>query len=197
MSARRLLQVERGAEKRESTFEEGVSTNLDALYRTALRLCNGREADAEDLLQDALVRAFEHRASLRHLGACRSWLFTILVRTHLNRVRAERRRRERLETDLPDGAFESALVEWSHGKRFENTIDDLAQREEVRRALDSLDQALRAVLLLADAEEFSHREVAEILGIPEGTVASRLFRARRALRERLHVAEAAVARRIV
>lgn len=192
-----VLHAEIGGDTREITFEEGVSANLDALYRTALRLCSGREADAEDLLQDALLRAFDHRKSLRHIGACRSWLFTILVRTHLNRLRAERRRHERLEADLPDGAFESALADWSSEERVETTVDNAARYEEVRRALDSLDRPLRLVLLLADAEEFSHREIAQILDIPEGTVASRLFRARRALRDCLRTAETLTKRRIV
>jgi RNA polymerase sigma-70 factor (ECF subfamily) len=192
-----VLHAEIGGDAPQVTFEEGLSASLNALYRTALRLCSGREADAEDLMQDALLRAFDHRKSLRRLGACRSWLFTILVRTHLNRVRAERRRHERLEADLPDGAFEAALADWSGEGRVDAAIDSLARRDEVRRALDSLDQPLRLVLLLADAEEFTHREIAEMLDIPEGTVASRLFRARRALRQCLRSPEKSAPWRIV
>lgn len=179
------------------TFEEAVSANLDALYRTALRLSGGRQADAEDILQDSLLRAFEHRDELREIGACRSWLFTILARTHLNRVRSQRRRHELLEADLPEQAFEAALADWSREEPISAAGDSLARREDVRRALDSLDRPLRLVLLLADAEEFSHREIAVMLDIPEGTVASRLFRARRALRDRLRLGEVSISRRIV
>jgi RNA polymerase sigma factor (sigma-70 family) len=83
-------------------FEELLAANLDALYRTALRLCDGRSADAEDLLQDAMLRAFEKRASLRDPSAGRAWLFTTLIRTNLNRVRSSRRRAETLATDFDD-----------------------------------------------------------------------------------------------
>ena len=69
-------------------FEELISEQLDSLYRTALRLAGGHRADAEDLLQDAVLRAFEHFGQLRNQQAGRSWLFSILVRTNLNRVRA-------------------------------------------------------------------------------------------------------------
>src|SRR5919106_2457626 len=81
-------------------FEELVGANLDALYRTSLRLCAGRTDDAEDLLQETMLRAFRKRHDLRDPAAARSWLFTILVRTHANRLRGQRRRREELATDM-------------------------------------------------------------------------------------------------
>ena len=85
--------------------EELVSAHLDALYRTALRLCSGHSHDAEDLLQDAMLRAFAKHRDLREPAAARSWLFTILVRTNRNRLRRDRRRRERLSTDMDEQAF--------------------------------------------------------------------------------------------
>jgi RNA polymerase sigma-70 factor, ECF subfamily len=166
-------------------FEELLSANLDALYGTALRLCSGRAADAEDLLQEAMLRAFEHRRSLRDAAAGRSWLFTILVRTNLNRARAQGRRREESASDLSDGAFEEALASWLPDER----ADEWLERDELRRRVavevHALDDDLREVVVLLDLEEFSYREVSAMLEIPEGTVASRLFRARRALRDAL------------
>ena len=170
--------VPRGAR----AFEDLLSANLDSLYRTAVRLCGGSD-DAQDLLQDASLRAFQHRDQLRDPLAGRAWLFRILVRTHLNRVRSEERRRESFESDLGERQFESALVEWSTQKRSNDWLDRIAEGERVRRAVDEIDSRLRVVLLLCDVEEFSQREVATILDIPEGTVGSRLFRARRAVRE--------------
>ncbi|MGH7580419.1 MAG: RNA polymerase sigma factor [Gemmatimonadales bacterium] len=76
-------------------FEEVIAEHLDALFRTALGLCGGHEADAEDLLQEAALRAFNAYGGLREPSAARSWLFTILGRTHLNRARRARRRAER------------------------------------------------------------------------------------------------------
>jgi RNA polymerase sigma-70 factor (ECF subfamily) len=156
--------------------------NLDSLYRTSLRLCSEPD-EAQDLLQETVLKAFQHREQLRDPEAGRRWLFTILARTHLNRLRSRNRRRERIESDLDEREFERALADWSSDKMSVDWLDRLAEKEEVRRAVEELDNRLRIVLLLSDAEDFTQREIATMLEIPEGTVASRLFRARRALRE--------------
>jgi RNA polymerase sigma-70 factor (ECF subfamily) len=162
-------------------FEDLLSANLDSLYRTSLRLCVESD-DAHDLVQDAVLRAFQHRNQLRDAGAGRSWLFRILIRTHQNRVRSAKRRPESVESDLSEERFEAALADWS-ADCAGDWLERLADRELVQRAIEEIDVPFRAVLLLSDVEEFSQREVAGILDLPEGTVASRLFRARRALRE--------------
>ena len=166
-------------------FEELLTEHLDALYGSALRLCRGREADAEDLLQEAMLRAFERFDKLREPAAAKAWMFTILIRTHLNRIRSDRRRAELLTSDLSEHEFEDALASW-HGRDAPDERAELAlKREQLAAALDALDDQLRPVVWLSDVEGFRQREVAEMLEIPEGTVASRLFRARRRLREML------------
>jgi RNA polymerase sigma-70 factor (ECF subfamily) len=162
-----------------------LSEHLDALYRTALRLCGGRRADAEDLLQDAVLRAFGRFGELREPEATRVWLFTILTRTNLNRLRARRRRAETLASDLDEHEFEDALASWQSTEAPDEQTDVVLTRERLAAALSDLDVHLRPVVWLADVEGFRQREVAEMLGIPEGTVASRLFRARRNLRDAL------------
>jgi RNA polymerase sigma-70 factor (ECF subfamily) len=166
-------------------FEEVLSEHLDALYRTALRLCGGRRADAEDLLQDAMLRAFGRFNELRERDAARVWLFTILTRTNLNRLRAQRRRAEMFASDLEEHEFEDALATWQSAEAPDEKTDLVLTRERLAAALDALDEDLQAVVWLTDVEGFRQREVAEMLGIPEGTVASRLFRARRSLRQAL------------
>ncbi len=163
-------------------FEELLSEHLDELYRTAVRLCAGRVADAEDLLQDAVLRAFRSYGSLRDPRAARAWLFTILTRTNLNRVRTTRRRAELAATDLDESEFEEALASWLPMEGPDTLTDASLLREQVAAALDALGEHLRPVVWLSDVEGFRQREIAEMLGIPEGTVASRLFRARRTLR---------------
>jgi len=163
-------------------FEELLSEHLDALYRTALRLCEGREADAEDLLQDAMIRAFERFAELRDVQAARAWLFTIVVRTNLNRLRGERRRREFVVTDLGEQEFENALADWHGISTLEEEMDRSDLRAVLAAALDTLAADLRTTVWLADVEGFRQREIASMFGVPEGTVASRLYRARRDLR---------------
>lgn len=163
-------------------FEELLSEHLDALFRTALRLCAGHTADAEDLLQDATLRAFEHQRQLRDPGAGRSWLFTILVRTHFNRSRTERRRAEVTATDLDDQAFEAALAEWTPLRLPDELVDTWRLGDQLTAALNTLPEELRATVWLVDVEGFTQREVAAMHEVPEGTVASRLFRSRRQLR---------------
>ncbi len=167
------------------TLEQLLDAHLDALYRTALRLCRGRTADAEDLVHDAVARAVEGYAELRDPAAGRSWLFTILVRTHLNRDRTRRRRRESLAVDLSEAAFEDALANWRPAR---SPLDDAARtdvRDRVIAALHRVDDAYRTVVWLVDAEEWRLRDVAELLDVPEGTVASRLYRGRQALKAAL------------
>jgi RNA polymerase sigma-70 factor, ECF subfamily len=159
-----------------------LSEHLDALFRTALRLCAGHTADAEDLLQDATLRALEHQDQLRDPAAGRSWLFTILVRTHLNQRRTERRRAEVTASDLDDQAFETALAEWTPLRMPDELVDTWRLGEQLTDALNTLPEALRATVWLVDVEGFTQREVAAMHEVPEGTVASRLFRARRQLR---------------
>jgi RNA polymerase sigma factor (sigma-70 family) len=166
-------------------FEELLSEHLDALYRTALRLCGGRRADAEDLLQDSMLRAFERFDELREPAAARAWLFRILVRTNLNRLRSERRRAETAFSELDEREFEDALAAWRSVEGPDERTDLVLTRERLAAALDALDHQVRAVVWLIDVEGFRQREVAQMLGIPEGTVASRLFRARRSLRDEL------------
>lgn len=167
------------------TLEHLLDAHLDALYRTALRLCGGQEADAEDLVHDAVARAVEGFRALRDHAAGRSWLFTILVRTHLNRSRARRRRREALAVDLSDVAFEQALANW---RPAQSPLDDATRadvRDRVIAALHRVDEAYRTVVWLVDAEDWRLRDVANMLDLPEGTVASRLYRGRQALKAAL------------
>jgi len=167
-------------------FEELVSEHIDSLYRTALRLVGGRSADAEDLLQDTVLRGFEHFSQLRHQDAGRSWLFAILVRTNLNRVRTANRRAEQFGADLSDRAFEEALAAWRSNITPEEFLDRKESAEGLIKLLDGLHPELRAAVVLTDVEGFSQREAARMLEIPEGTLASRIFRARRELRQALN-----------
>ena len=168
-----------------------MGENLDALYRTALRLCGGHEADAEDLLQEAVLKAFRSFDQLRELEAGLGWMLTILTRTHLNALRSKRRRAETFMGDFDDGAFEEALMEWHPMQSPEELVVSQAQRDRLIDAVDSLEPELRVTVVLAELEDLSQRQVAAMLEIPPGTVASRLFRARRKLRTLL---EAPVAR---
>jgi RNA polymerase sigma-70 factor (ECF subfamily) len=169
-------------------FEEVFAEHLDALYRTALRLCRGHEADAEDLLQDSALRSFTNFDQLKDPSSARAWLFTILTRTHLNRVRSAGRRPEATSTDLDNRAFEAALAEWVP---MPSPVEEVERRqlgEQLVKALDQLPAELRGTVWLVDVEGFTQREAAGMQEVPEGTIASRLFRGRRQLRIALEAA---------
>ena len=156
-----------------AVFEEVLLLHVDSLYSLALRL-TGNEADACDLLQDAMLRGFERFHQLRSRGAARTWLARIVVSTCLNRysgrsVEAELATAEEL---LSDETPESALLA-------------RARVEEVEAALAGLPASFRMIVLLADVEDLTLREIASELGCPIGTVASRLARGRELLRRRL------------
>lgn len=185
MARLRRLITTRRASRTGRVFEEVLSEHVDALYRTALRLCRGREADAEDLMQEVALRAFRQFRELRDIEAARSWFFTTLMRTHLNRVRMAQRHPEVSMDDLDEFAFEQALEEWRGSDTPDHALDRARLADRLESALDALHPGARAVVWLVDVEGFRQREVATMLRIPEGTVASRLYRGRHELRERL------------
>jgi len=163
----------------EAVFREQALRHLDALYATALRLTR-RSAEAEDLVQETVMRAYSSFERFEPGTNCRAWIFRILMNTFINGYRRRRRERVLFDTSL-DGTF------LEHTARAPGRVDvaDLALDDEVERALDELPEEYRSVVLLVDVSDLSYKEVAMVLGCPLGTVMSRLHRARRALQRRL------------
>jgi len=163
-------------------FEADVLPQLDSLYRLALRLTTD-PSRAEDLVQDTVLKAFRSWQRFQPGTNIRSWLFTILRNTFINDYR--RRKREPIAMDLdavePRAAFRAAQDEDPEGTFFAQIVD-----VKVLDAIDALPEEFREVLVLSDIENLSYAEIAEVLGVPVGTVKSRLFRARRQLQEVLY-----------
>jgi RNA polymerase sigma-70 factor (ECF subfamily) len=164
--------------ERRRRFEREALEQLDGLYAFALRLTRSRH-DAEDLVSDTILRALD-RWTQYELGTnIRAWLFTILYHLFINR-------RHRLDRELPlehdDARARLELVgdPDPEGRYFDSLID-----ERITRAVEALPEHYRAAVVLGDVHGFRYAELAEILGIPEGTAKSRLFRARRLLRKEL------------
>jgi RNA polymerase sigma-70 factor (ECF subfamily) len=159
-------------------FEQMVTAHLDALYRTALRL-TGRRQDAEDLVQETFLRAWRSLHTYRPGTNPKAWLFRILHNAHIDRYRASTRAVATVdEMEGQDPAF--VVHDTPESLVLQGVMD-----AEVREALMSLPEVFRTCLILADLEGFTYQEIAEILGIPRGTVMSRLFRGRRAMRRAL------------
>jgi RNA polymerase sigma-70 factor, ECF subfamily len=161
----------------EQDFERYVLPEIDVLMRVAQSLTHN-SADAEDLVQDTLIRAYRSIGTFD--GAYpRAWLLTILRNTHINR---NRRQRPELLRD-PDGA-QSRLADVPGDECTDQFVESVFDAE-VEAALAALDEPFRRVVELVDINGLSYAEAAEVLGIPTGTVMSRLHRARRRLRDRL------------
>jgi len=170
---------------RSAAFEADALASLDSLYRTALRLMRS-PADAEDLVQETYLKAFRAADSFQAGTNLRAWLFTILHNTARNRFRDRAREPVVADSDAVERAVWLAPTEDSpEALLLRNTLG-----AELQAAIDDLPEAFRQAVWLRDVEEFSYAEIASMLGIPAGTVMSRLSRGRRLLFERLNQVKA-------
>jgi RNA polymerase sigma-70 factor (ECF subfamily) len=164
---------------RGETFAHYVLPEADVLYRVA-RTLTGQPADAEDLVQETLLRAY--RAMDRFDGQHpRAWLLTILRNTERNR---HRRQRPHLLDD-PDQASYVLDDGHDHTRSPENLVLDRCFAAEVETAFNALPDVYRQVVALVDVEGLGYADAAQALGIPIGTVMSRLHRARKRIRRHL------------
>ena len=169
---------------------EFLEKNAPLVYNLALRL-TGHASDAEDLAQDALLRALKALPSFRGESSASTWVYRITVNTWKNRVRSEKRRGLWRRVDLrlfsADGDEETSLGEKlpSGEPAPDAGLETEDRASAVQRALLELEPDSRAVLVLRDLEGQSYEEIALQLGLPEGTVKSRLNRGRDALKKRL------------
>lgn len=165
-------------------FHSEAVPHLEALYATALRLTkNGN--DAEDLVQETMLKAFRYFGKYEKGTNCKAWLFKIMTNTFINKYRKQQKRKE----FLVDDDFRP-LQERAVAPELNPFVDEIANEEsmyfklfgdEVRQALEEVPVDFRMVVLLADLQDFAYKEIAEIMDCPIGTVMSRLYRGRRML----------------
>jgi RNA polymerase sigma-70 factor (ECF subfamily) len=161
-----------------AVFEDEAIPHLDTLYRVALRL-TGDRASAEDLVQETMLRALRAWSSFRPGSNARAWLVTILRNQFINGWRSRKRAPMGVDVEsIPEPADPGDPD--PEGRFFSELVDD-----EVMHAVDGLPDDFREVLVLSDMEGLPYADIATTLGIPVGTVKSRLFRARRILQGQL------------
>lgn len=164
-------------------FGAEVLRYLEPLYATALRLTRNR-ADAEDLVQDTLVKAFRFSDKFEPGTNMRAWLSTILHNTWRNRIRDAGREAVEVDSTRLEEAETTA-----DGSSTSETPEQLLLRktldEDLRVALDELPDVFRQAVWMRDVEEFSYAEIAKMLDVPIGTVMSRISRGRRLLLDQL------------
>lgn len=169
-------------EKR-AEFERQAIVHTDALFGAAYRLTRNAR-DAEDLVQDSLLRAYRFWDSFEQDSNCKAWLLRIVTNTFINEYQRKKRSREVLdaasaEQDATDGVLMHA--EASDRQSPERTLLERSVSDDVQRALDSLPEDFRVAVVLCDVQGLSYKEIADIMGTPVGTVMSRLFRGRKLL----------------
>jgi RNA polymerase sigma-70 factor (ECF subfamily) len=173
-----------------SGFEQDALELVDRLYGAALRLTRN-EADAQDLVQDTYLRAFRSAGQFEAGTNLRGWMFTILHNTFLN----QRRDRGRSPIDADSDAVEQAADDRQGGSNPEELLLREAMDADLQAALDRLPATYREAVWLRDVEQFSYDEIAGIVGVPIGTVMSRISRGRRALYDDLVTRSGEYARR--
>jgi RNA polymerase sigma-70 factor (ECF subfamily) len=161
-------------------FEAEALVHLDAMYSFALKLARSRD-DAEDLVSDTLLRAFERWEQYRLGTNIRAWMFTILYHVFVSRKRRIDAREVQPADDGDGRAPYDPVGEVDPESRFYDSFLD----DEITRAIEGLPAEYRSAVVLSDVHELRYAEIAQILDVPEGTVKSRLFRGRRLLQKKL------------
>jgi RNA polymerase sigma factor (sigma-70 family) len=184
-----------GRRERRELFERTVDRLMDRLYGAALRLA-GDPDDAEDIVAEAVAKAWDGFGNLRDPGSLEGWLFRILNNTFISAWRRHRTRNQVEQHPDPEVTDPSTIADFSlfeklhqpfllwWGTPEERFLNDLL-REDLQAALDTLPDAFRVVVVLVEVQGYTYEEVADLLGIPVGTVRSRLSRGRSLLQRRL------------
>ena len=172
----------RGNQPRSWDFEAVAMPFVDSLYNTAYRMARNSE-DAEDLVQETYLKAYKYYDKFQEGTNLKAWLFKILKNTFINSYRKRQQAPPESDFSEIEDSFESLVSEEVTRKSKSPEEEFLANvlDEDIQQALVALPDDFRMVVLLADLEGFSYKEIAEILGVPVGTVMSRLYRGRRLL----------------
>ena len=173
----------------QATFAEDAMPLMDGLYSAAMRMTR-TAADAEDLVQETYLKAFNAYERFETGTNLKAWMYRILTNSYINAYRKKQRRPD--ESDIDDiedlylyrrlGGAESAVL----SRSAEDELLEMFGEDEVKLALEDLPEHYRMPILLADVEGFAYKEIAEILDVPIGTVMSRLHRGRKQLQKRLY-----------
>ena len=170
----------------QAEFESMAMPFMDQLYSHALRLTKN-SSDAEDLVQETYLKGYRAFSSFKEGTNLRAWLFRILTNSFINNYRKKQRGFEEEDFDEIDDMYLhrrlGSLQNSTLGMSAEDMLFERLTEDEIKDAVENLPTQYREVVLLADVQGFSYKEIAEILEIPNGTVMSRLHRGRAKLQK--------------
>ena len=171
--------------ERKERFERDALIFANPLYSAALSYTRNVQ-DAEDLVQDTFAKAFNSFHQFEPGTNLKAWLYRILTTTFINTYRKDQRRPQISDGEVEDWQiFEAASHTSDQGKSAEDVVLENLPDGDVKDALSAIPEDFRMVVYYADVEGYSYKEIAEIVGVPSGTVMSRLHRGRKLLRSSL------------
>ncbi len=166
-------------------FETEALPHLEALYRTALRMTRNK-SDAEDLVQEALAKAYRYWDKFQPGTNCRAWLFKIMTNIFINDYRSKSRSPVSVDVDdMDDNFLYGQLAQRGQESNPERDLFAKILDDDVKKAIEELPDDFRMVVVLSFLEDFSYQEIADILDLQLGTVKSRLHRGRKLLQRQL------------
>ncbi len=188
MSLRERLLIRRLRERDESAFREMVDEYRNRVFSLTLRMLGNRE-EAEDLAQEVFITVFKSMDSFRGDSKFSTWLYRITANHCKNRIKYLARRQDRSKAEF-DETFDrdsaaGAVAVPRRARRPDEVLQGAQMEVLLQRAIDSLDQDQRLLVVLRDVEELSYEEICAITNLPVGTVKSRIHRARVTLRKKL------------
>jgi RNA polymerase sigma-70 factor (ECF subfamily) len=166
-------------------FEQVALVHLHALYTVALSMTR-EEKEAEDLVQETCLKAYRFFHQFERGTNCKAWLFKILQNTYINRYRQRSKEPSMIDfQEVEPFCADEEHSEWNRRIYEDESVLKFLVSDDVYRALDALPAEFRLVVIMADMEDLSYKEIAVILDCPIGTVMSRLHRGRRLLQRAL------------
>ncbi|MCA9679240.1 MAG: sigma-70 family RNA polymerase sigma factor [Myxococcales bacterium] len=188
MSLRERMLLLRLRERDERAFRELVAEHRDRVFNLTFRMLGDR-AEAEDVAQEVFITVFKTVDQFREESKFSTWLYRVTVNHCKNRIKYLARRQQRdhdeLDETVVDGGDNAAPTAPSVPRRPDRQLEGAQLEQIMQRAIAELDEDQRALVVLRDVEDLSIEEICEITGLPDGTVKSRLHRARLALRKKI------------
>lgn len=180
-----LAVLSRSTKKKHTEFEAEALPHMDVLYNFALRT-TGNEEDARDLLQETYLKAYRFWDKYEQGTNIRAWLFRIMKNTYINRYRKEVKEPDKVDYEVVENFYNSIRAQSADPNDLQEKLYGNLLGDEVAKALESLPDDFRTVVILCDIEGLTYEEIAEFVDRPIGTVRSRLHRGRKLLQEKLY-----------